>query len=181
MKILDRSVYVGPSLYALFPVIRLDLDLGSLEEWPTGRLGPDFLGPLFTLLPGLEDHGCSYGEAGGFRRRCQEGEGTWLGHVLEHVAIELQQAAGEPVTFGKTRSSDRPGTYTVVYQYEQSDVGIEAGNLARSLICSLLPEAIRPTESVPDGFNAVNELEEFIIYAQRRHLGPSTAALARTA
>jgi cyanophycin synthetase len=181
MKILDRSVYVGPSLYALFPVIRLDLDLGPLEEWPTGRLGPDFLGPLFTMLPGLEEHGCSYGEAGGFRRRCQEGEGTWLGHVLEHVAIELQQAAGEPVTFGKTRSSDRPGTYTVVYQYEQSDVGIEAGNLARSLICSLLPADIRPADVVPDGFDPRRELEEFIIYAQRRHLGPSTAALARTA
>jgi cyanophycin synthetase len=181
MKILDRSVYVGPSLYAHFPVIRLDLDLGQLEGWPTGRLGEAFLRPLFTLLPGLEEHGCSYGEPGGFRRRCQEGEGTWLGHVLEHIAIELQQAAGEPVTFGKTRSADQPGTYTVVYQYEQADVGIEAGNLALSLIAALLPEAIRPSGAVPETFQVEKELEDFIRYAQRRHLGPSTAALARTA
>jgi len=181
MKILDRSVYVGPSLYALFPVIRLDLDLGHLEEWPTVRLGESFLQPLFALLPGLEDHGCSYGEPGGFRRRCQEGEGTWLGHVLEHVAIELQQAAGEPVTFGKTRSADQPGVYTVVYQYEQADVGIEAGNLAISILASLLPQDIRPQGLVPEGFQATAELENFILYAQRRHLGPSTAALARTA
>ncbi len=181
MKILDRSVYVGPSLYALFPVIRLDLDLGPLEEWPTGRLGEGFLRPLFAVLPGLEEHGCSYGEPGGFRRRCQEGEGTWLGHVLEHVAIELQQAAGEPVTFGKTRSAERPGTYTVVYQYEQSDVGIEAGNLALSLLAALLPETIRPEGLVSSGFRMESELEDFIRYAQRRHLGPSTAALARTA
>jgi cyanophycin synthetase len=181
MKILDRSVYVGPSLYALFPVIRLDLDLGHLEEWPTGRLGDGFLRPLFEALPGLEEHGCSYGEPGGFRRRCQEGEGTWLGHVLEHVAIELQQAAGEPVTFGKTRSAERPGNYTVVYEYEQSDVGIEAGNLALSLLASLLPEAIRPPGLVPPSFRMERELEDFIRFAQRRHLGPSTAALARTA
>jgi cyanophycin synthetase len=181
MKILDRSVYVGPSLYALFPVIRLDLDLGELEAWPTGRLGTEFLGPLFGLLPGLEEHGCSYGEPGGFRRRCEEGEGTWLGHVLEHLAIELQHRAGEPVTFGKTRSADRPGSYTVVYQYDQADVGIEAGNLALSLIATLLPEAIRPEGPVPPAFQVERELEDFIRYAQRRHLGPSTAALARTA
>ncbi len=181
MKILDRSVYVGPSLYAHFPVIRLDLDLGQLEEWPTGRLGEGFLRRLFDLLPGLEEHGCSYGEPGGFRRRCQEGEGTWLGHVLEHVAIELQQAAGEPVTFGKTRSADRPGTYTVVYQYEQADVGIESGNLALSILSSLLPPEIRPPHSVPENFNAASELEDFIRFAQRRHLGPSTASLARCA
>jgi cyanophycin synthetase len=181
MKILDRSVYVGPSLYAHFPVIRLDLDLGSLEEWPTARLGEPFVASLLAALPGLAEHGCSYGEAGGFLRRCREEEGTWLGHVLEHVAIELQQVAGEPVTFGKTRSADRPGQYTVVYQYEQADVGIEAGNLALTLLCSLLPEAIRPAGSVPPGFRVEKELEDFIRFAQRRHLGPSTAALARTA
>lgn len=181
MKILDRSVYVGPSLYAHFPVIRLDLDLGLLEEWPTGRLGAAFVDQLFSTLPGLHEHGCSYGEPGGFLRRCREGEGTWLGHVLEHVAIELQQAAGEPVTFGKTRSADAPGQYTVVYQYEQQDVGIESGNLALTFICSLLPEAVRPEGSVPPGFRMDKELEDFIRFAQRRHLGPSTASLARAA
>src|SRR5256885_17243875 len=83
MRILDRSVYVGPSLYAHFPVIRLELDLGELEAWPTGRLGPGFVDTLREALPGLSEHGCSYREPGGFLRRMREGEGTWLGHVLE--------------------------------------------------------------------------------------------------
>ena len=107
MRILDRSVYVGPSLYAHFPVIRLDLDLGALEQWPTGRLGAAFIDGLPAALPGLAEHGCSYGEPGGFVRRMREDEGTWLGHVLEHVAIELQNIAGENVTFGKTRAPAR--------------------------------------------------------------------------
>jgi cyanophycin synthetase len=89
MRILDRSIYVGPSLYAHFPVIRLELDLGVLEDWPTAKLGPAFVDGLVAALPGLAGHGCSYREPGGFIRRMTEGEGTWLGHVLEHVAIEL--------------------------------------------------------------------------------------------
>ena len=108
MRILSTSVYLGPSLYAHFPVIRFTVDLGPLEEWPTARLGPEFTDRLLEALPGLNEHGCSYGEPGGFVRRLTEGDGTWLGHVLEHVAIEIQNAAGVPVTFGKTRSTGRP-------------------------------------------------------------------------
>ncbi len=115
MRILERNVYVGPSLYAHFPVIKLVMDLGPLEAWPTGKLGAAYVDQLLAALPGLQEHGCSYGEPGGFIRRMREGEGTWLGHVFEHVAIELQNIAGEDVTFGKTRSVDgRPGVYTVV-------------------------------------------------------------------
>src|SRR4026209_2082144 len=128
MQIIDRSVYVGPSLYAHFPVIRLELDLGDLEAWPTGRLGPAYVDALGAALAGLADRGCSYREPGGLIRRMKEGEGTWLGHVLEHVAIELQNVAGEDVTFGKTRSIDgRPGVYTVVYEFAQRDEGVAAG------------------------------------------------------
>src|ERR1700730_11964531 len=108
MRILERSVYVGPSLYARFPVIRLELDLGELEAGPTGRLGPGFFVALVWALPGLAEHGGCYREPGGFFRRMREGEGTWLGHVLEHVAIELQNIAGEAVTFGKTSSAAAP-------------------------------------------------------------------------
>ena len=150
MRILDRSVYVGPSLYARFPVIRLDLDLGELEAWPTGRLGPDFVDSLAAALPGLAEHGCSYKVPGGFLRRMREDDGTWLGHVLEHVAIELQNIAGEEVTFGKTRSAEQAGVYTVVYEYAQRDEGIAAGELGLRLLCSLLPPALRPSESVPE-------------------------------
>jgi cyanophycin synthetase len=181
VRILDRSVYVGPSLYAHFPVIRLELDLGELEAWPTARLGSAYIDALATALPGLAEHGCSYQEPGGFYRRMREDEGTWLGHVLEHVAIELQNMAGEAVTFGKTRGAGTPGVYTVVYEYEQRDEGIAAGELGLRLLCSLLPEAIRPPGSVPQGWSWPVARDEFIRFAQRRALGPSTASLVRAA
>ena len=181
MRILDRSVYVGPSLYAHFPVIRLELDLGELEAWPTARLGKAYIDALAAALPGLAEHGCSYKEPGGFYRRMREDEGTWLGHVLEHVAIELQNLAGEAVTFGKTRGAGPPGVYTVIYEYEQRDEGIAAGELGLHLLCSLLPEAIRPPDSVPEGWSWPAARDEFIRFAQRRALGPSTASLVRAA
>jgi len=181
MRIIDRSVYVGPSQYAHFPVIRLELDLGALEAWPTARLGEPFIGALAAALPGLAEHGCSYREPGGFYRRMREGEGTWLGHVLEHVAIELQNIAGEAVTFGKTRSAAAPGVYTVVYEYVQRDEGIAAGELGLRLLCSLLPEELRPQGSVPPEWSWAEARDQFIRFAQRRALGPSTAALVHAA
>ena len=181
MRILERSVFVGPSLYAHFPVIRLELDLGELEQWPTGRLGPAFVDGLIAALPGLAEHGCSYREPGGFIRRMREGDGTWLGHVLEHVAIELQNVAGEDVTFGKTRSVDKPGVYSVVYEYVQKEEGVAAGELALRLLSSLLPVELHVRGSVPEGWEWPAARDEFIRYAQRRALGPSTASLVRAA
>ncbi|MEO8161619.1 MAG: cyanophycin synthetase, partial [Arenimonas sp.] len=181
MRILDRSVYVGPSLYAHFPVIRLELDLGELENWPSARLGEGFISGLLEALPGLAEHGCSYREPGGFLRRLREDEGTWLGHVLEHVAIELQNVAGENVTFGKTRSTDRPGVYSVVYEYAQREEGIEAGELAMRLLDSLLPVDLRTAGLLPEDWDWPSARDEFIRYAQRRALGPSTASLVHAA
>ena len=118
MRIVSTNVYVGPNIYAHFPVIRHVLDLRELEHWPTVRLGDSFIEALLESLPGLHEHGCSYREPGGFVRRMREGEGTWMGHVMEHVAIELQNIAGSPVTFGRTRSIDgKPGHYNMVFQY----------------------------------------------------------------
>ncbi|MBP8081247.1 MAG: cyanophycin synthetase [Arenimonas sp.] len=181
MRILDRSVYVGPSLYAHFPVIRLELDLGVLEQWPSARLGSAFIDGLVQALPGLAEHGCSYGEPGGFLRRLREDEGTWLGHVLEHVAIELQNVAGEQVTFGKTRGTGKPGVYSVVYEYAQREEGIEAGELAMRLLTSLLPEELQTPRIIPDDWDWPTARDEFIRYAQRRALGPSTASLVHAA
>ena len=181
MLILDKAVFVGPSLYAHFPVIRLDIDLGPLEDWPSGKLGPAFTDPLLAALPGLHTHTCSYGKPGGFVRRLTEGDGTWMGHILEHAAIELQNVAGETVTFGKTRSHGPRGHYWVVYQYEQEEVGVEAGRLALTLLHSLLPPELRPQGAVPPGFDFDAERDEFIRFAQRRALGPSTMALIRAA
>src|SRR3954447_25858991 len=181
MRILDKTVFVGPSLYAHFPVIRLDIDLGPLEDWPSGKLGPRFTDPLIAALPGLKEHGCSFGKPGGFIRRLTEGDGTWMGHILEHVALELQNVAGETVTFGKTRSQGPRGHYYVVYQYEQEEVGLEAGRLALTLLHSLLPPDLRPEDAALQGFDFAEERDEFIRFAQRRALGPSTMALVRAA
>ncbi len=181
MRIVERSVFVGPSLYAHFPVIRLVVDLGELEHWPTVRLGTDFIDKLLEHLPGLAEHGCSYKEPGGFIRRMREDEGTWLGHVLEHVAIELQNVAGADVTFGRTRGVGTEGVYSVVYQYQQREEGIAAGKLALQLLTSLLPEDLREADVLPEDWDWDTARDEFIRYAQRRALGPSTASLVRAA
>jgi cyanophycin synthetase len=130
MRILERNVYVGPSLYAHFPVIRLLLDLGPLEDWPTGGWAR-LRRRAWSRAARPAEHGCSYREPGGFIRRMREDEGTWLGHVLEHVAIELQNIAGEDVTFGKTRSVDgRPASTPWSTSTRSATKGIEAGELA---------------------------------------------------
>ncbi len=180
MKTLEKSVYVGPNLYALFPVIRLTVDLEELEQWPSVKLGASFTDALLAALPGLHEHGCSYGEPGGFVRRLTEDEGTWMGHVFEHVAIELQNVAGAQVTFGKTRGNGNAGEYDVVYEYEQEDVGMAAGTLALQLLQSLLPENLQDG-SLDADFNFDEARDAFILYAQRRALGPSTASLVRAA
>ena len=138
MKIHETRVYRGPNLYAHFPVIRLTLDLGILESHPSASI-PNFNQGLVAALPSLREHGCSYGVAGGFIRRMTEDDGTWMGHILEHVALELQELAGAKVTFGKTRSTGQEGEYHVVYQYEEERVGVAAGKLALKLLHSLLP------------------------------------------
>ncbi|MCH8099348.1 MAG: cyanophycin synthetase [Proteobacteria bacterium] len=182
MKIESTNVYVGPNLYARFPVIRHILDLGELEHWPTGRLGEDFIAPLLEKLPGLHEHGCSYREPGGFVRRLREDEGTWLGHVMEHVAIELQNVAGSDVTFGRTRSIDgQPGFYNMVFQYKDAAVGREASALALSLLHSLLPDKLKPKDAPKKEWDFAEERDRFIRYAQRREFGPSTASLVKAA
>lgn len=182
MKIVSTNVFVGPSMYAHFPVIRHVLDLGVLEEWPTSKLGDAFVDPLLEFLPGLHEHGCSYREPGGFVRRLREDEGTWLGHVMEHIAIELQNVAGSAVTFGRTRSIEgQPGHYNMVFQYKDKAVGREASELALKLIHSLLPDEVKPDDAPGDDWEFAEERNGFIRYAQRRALGPSTASLVEAA
>ncbi|MGB5352597.1 MAG: cyanophycin synthetase [Woeseia sp.] len=182
MKIVSTNIYVGPNIYAHFPVIRHVLDLGALEEWPSARLGNAFIEPLLEKLPGLHEHGCSYREPGGFVRRLREDDGTWLGHVMEHVAIELQNVAGSNVTFGRTRSIDsEPGHYNMVFEYHDADVGREASRLSLALLHSLLPAELRPENAPGADWNFQEELEHFVLYAQRREFGPSTASLVRAA
>ncbi|MDX2418052.1 MAG: cyanophycin synthetase [Xanthomonadales bacterium] len=183
MKILSTNVFVGPSLYAHFPVIRHLVDLGVLEDWPSARLGEGFIDALIEALPGLHNHGCSYGEPGGFIRRMREDEGTWMAHIWEHAALELQNEAGSSVSFGRTRGAGPLGQYNMVFQYKQRDVGLEAARIALQLLLSLLPEDLKQQVSseIDEDFNYEEERDEFILFAQRKELGPSTASLVDAA
>jgi cyanophycin synthetase len=163
MKILATNVFVGPSLYAHFPVIRHQVDIGILEDWPSVKLGAGFIDRLIDALPGLAEHSCSYPDAGGFLRRLREDEGTWMAHIWEHAAIERH--------------------YNMVFAYKQRDVGLEAARIARQLLLSLLPERIRDelASEIDDDFDFEEERDYFIRFAQRKELGPSTASLVKAA
>ena len=184
MKVLKTNVYGGPNQYARFPVIRHRIQLGALERYPTMELG-DFPQRLVEALPGLAEHGCSYRTPGGFVRRMTEDDGTWLGHVWEHVALELQSIAGDDVSFGKTRSTGAAeGEYDMVYQYQNADVGLAAGELGRSLILRLLPEEVQAQvveglggETKDPDWDWDEERDAFIRLAQRHTFGPSTQSL----
>src|SRR5437763_1413922 len=146
MKVLETRIYRGPSLSALWPVIRLRLDLGELEWFPTVKL-PGFAARLVELIPTLAEHTCSYGEPGGFVRRMNEDEGTWLGHVLEHVALELQCLVGTPVTFGKTRSHGLPrGQYHVVYSFCEESVVVDAEEAVEEADWLGYPVVVKPLD-----------------------------------
>jgi len=183
LKILSTNVFVGPNVYAHFPVIHHLIDIGVLEQYSSATLGEDFITPLLAVLPGLATHGCSYRESGGFIRRLREDEGTWMGHIWEHITLELQGMAGSEVTFGRTRSADSVGQYHMVYQYKQRDVGLEAARLARDLLISLLPAELvtQLNTTLEDHFDFKQELHSFIRFAQRKEFGPSTASLVEAA
>ncbi len=141
MRVLETGVFRGPHLFGSLPMVRIQVDIGAMEDWPSDRL-PGFNERLLALLPGLHKHGCSYHEPGGFVRRLEDG--TWMGHVAEHVVIELQAVTGTPVTRGKTRSvKGRPGVYNVMFAYEDERVALLAGRLALELVDSLLPPGLR--------------------------------------
>lgn len=167
LQILNSRVYIGPSTWSLARVIQLTVNLGELEERPTNKID-SFTDTLVELIPSLYDHQCSLGRPGGFIERMREG--TWMGHVLEHVALELQNLAGSEVARGLTRSTDVTGVYDVVYQYHQRDLGLAAGELARRLLNSII------YQDNPD-FDFVAELEQLIRLAERLDYGPSTRAL----
>ncbi len=169
LRILDTRVLRGPNYWAREPVIRLLLDLGVLEQYPSNLL-PDFTDALVALLPTLEDHACSLGRRGGFITRLRDG--TWVGHIAEHVALEFQNLAGTDVRHGKTRGAGPVGQYNCIYEYREEAVGLEAGRMAVALVNHLV---------APDDpsvfFDFASELERLIRLAERQAFGPSTQAL----
>lgn len=183
MKILTTNMYVGPNIYANFPVIRHVIDIGVLEKWPSVRLGQQFIEGLLNALPTLREHHCSYGTSGGFVRRLQEDEGTWMGHIWEHVTLEIQALSGIDVGFGRTRGNGTEGQYNLVFEYKQKDVGLRACELAQDLLVSILPEEIKSQleHKVPEDFDFAYEKVRFIRFAQKMNLGPSTQSLVDAA
>src|SRR6266545_2672108 len=166
LKILESRVFRGPNFWSYEPCIRMLVDLGSLEHWPSNTL-KGFNQALLEMLPGLKDHSCSLGRAGGFIERLNEG--TWLGHVAEHAALELQRESGAHIFRGKTRSASKPGRYNVIFGYQEESVGLAAGKLAVRLV----NHVVEPEE----GFDFLAQLEGLIRLAEQRAFGPSTQAL----
>ncbi len=159
----------GPNYWAREPVIRMLVDLGSLEDFPSNAI-PGFVDALVELMPSLEDHACSLGRRGGFLTRLRDG--TWAGHVAEHIALELQNLAGMDVRHGKTRSAPGRGRYNVIYEVREEQVGADAGQFAVRLVNHL----VAPDDPA-QAFDFASELERLIRLAERQAFGPSTQAL----
>jgi cyanophycin synthetase len=169
LRILETRVLRGPNYWAREPVIRLLVDLGMLEEYPSNLI-PGFTDALVGLLPSLEEHACSLGRRGGFISRMREG--TWVGHITEHIALELQNLAGTDVRHGKTRAAGKYGQYNCIFEYREEAVGIEAGRMAVALVNHL----VAPDD--PDAaFSLGTEMDRLIRLAERQAFGPSTQAL----
>ncbi|HVY49760.1 MAG TPA: acetate--CoA ligase family protein, partial [Minicystis sp.] len=177
MKLLETRVYRGPSPYGYRPVIRYTLDLEELEQHPSDRID-GFVDRLLADVPTLDEHGCSYGAPGGFVKRLREG--TWFGHILEHVALELECLAGTPVTYGKTRSvKGKEGVYHVIYSFEDEQVGRRAGDIALRYLRSILPTGF--PDRLEPAIDLKAEMDELARLAERVALGPSTRSLVEEA
>jgi cyanophycin synthetase len=166
LRIVETRVYRGPNYWSYDPAIKMIVDLGVLEDFPSNTI-PGFVDGLLELLPGVAQHSCGTGRAGGFEGRLREG--TWLGHVAEHIALQLQRDAGTEVGRGKTRSTGEPGRYHVVYGFAEESVGLAAGRLAVRIVNHLV--------EAEDGFDFVAEFEKLVLLAERAAFGPSTQAI----
>jgi cyanophycin synthetase len=171
LRIVEKRVYRGPNVWSYEQAIHLVVDLGILEEYPSDTL-PGFVDQLLEWLPGLQQHTCSRGRPGGFVERLREG--TWMGHVAEHIALALQAEAGHDLRRGKTRQvRGERGRYNVIYGFLDERVGLAAGELAVRIVNNLV-------EREP-GFDFREQLDEFLRLAQRTAFGPSTAAILEEA
>ncbi|MFW2853511.1 cyanophycin synthetase [Sphingomonas sp. TX0543] len=187
ITIVERAIYRGPNIHSRRAMVRIRIDLGPLETRPTDTL-PGFAAALLDLLPGLRRHHCSKGRAGGLVERMAEG--TWLGHVAEHVALELQSLAGADVTRGKTRSvAGRPGFYDILFEYRDEQAALLAGLHALRIVSNLLPgefrelrgERVLPATSVPNDAPLAAVVAELGSAIRKTSLGPSTQAIVDAA
>jgi len=159
----------GPNMWTYRPVLEAWIDIGELEDFPSNTL-PGFYERLTAWLPTLIEHRCGVGERGGFLMRLREG--TWAGHILEHVTIELQNLAGMQSGFGKARETSTRGVYKVVVRSRHEEVSRAAMLEARELIMAAIED--RPY----DVKAAVEKLQEMV---DSLCLGPSTGCIVDAA
>jgi cyanophycin synthetase len=169
LQILETRILRGPNYWSRQPVVRMVVDLGVLEQFPSNTI-PGFVEALLDWMPSVGEHACSLNRRGGFAQRLKDG--TWMGHVSEHIALELQNLAGMNVRHGKTRGAGREGQYNVVYEFREEAVGIEAGKIAVALVNHL----VAPNDPAFD-FDYQAELERLIRLAEKQAFGPSTQAI----
>jgi cyanophycin synthetase len=169
MRVESIRTLAGPNIYTHRPALLMCLDLEDLSERET-REFEGFNGRLVALLPGLRTHHCSKGYPGGFVERLDDG--TYFGHVIEHVALELMDMAGVGVKHGKTRAAERPGLYHVVVEYKAEQTTRFLLETAVALVASVL---------AGEEFPAEEKLEEARRLAARTELGPSTRAIVEAA
>lgn len=164
MKILKMQVLRGPNVWSNYrkKLIQMRLDLEELENFPTNKID-GFGDRLQKMLPTMAKHECSEGVYGGFFMRVEQG--TWMGHVIEHIALEIQSLAGMEAGYGRTRSTNEEGVYNVVFAYDVEEVGLYAARAAVRIAESLIANE-------PYDLNA--DLEAMRAICKRECLGPST-------
>lgn len=171
MKILKIQALRGPNIWSVRrkKLIQMRLDLEELEERPTNKI-PGFRERLENLIPSLIEHRCSEGVRGGFFMRVEEG--TWMGHVIEHIALEIQTLAGMDTGFGRTRVTKEPGVYNVVFSYIEESVGMYAAEAS-----------VRIAQALIDGadYDLEADIQKMREIRERVRLGPSTGSIVEEA
>lgn len=174
MRILKTQTLRGPNYWSIrykrLVLIRLDLE--DLADTPSNEI-PGFYEALADTLPSLIEHHCSPGHRGGFLSRVRQG--TYMGHIVEHVALELQTLAGMDVGFGRTRGTSTPGVYQVIFEYVGEQAGRYAARAAVRLCNSLIETGHYPAEELE------KDLEDLRNLGAEASLGPSTEAVVREA
>ena len=174
MKILKTLTLRGPNYWSIRrkKLIVMRLDLEDLAEKPSNEI-PGFYEGLVDVLPSLVEHFCSPGYRGGFLERVKNG--TYMGHIVEHVALELQELTRMPVGFGRTRETSTPGVYNVVFEYVDEQAGRYAGRAAVRLCQSIVETGTYPQSELDQDLSDLRDLQA------NAALGPSTETLVTEA
>lgn len=167
MKILNIQALRGPNIWSVNrkKLIQMRLDLEEMEQFPTNKI-PGFRQRIEALMPSLIEHRCSEDQRGGFFERIDRG--TWMGHVIEHIALETQSLAGMETGFGRTRETKTPGTYHVVFSYIEEKVGMYAAE-----------SAVRIAEALIKGedYDLQADIKKMREIREDVRLGPSTGSI----